>query len=65
MQKTDKPQPPKLLDPLTSEQRDSVIAMLKSWRECDEADAQEQEETLEYLVKVLDEDRLSERKLFP
>lgn len=41
MQKTDKPQPPKLLEPLTSEQRDSVIAMLKSWRECDEADAQE------------------------
>ena len=62
-QKTDKPQLPELLEPLTPEQRDRAIAMLKSWRECDEAEAQEQQETLEYLVKALDEDRLSDRKL--
>jgi hypothetical protein len=35
--------------------------LLKSWREGDE---QEQRETLEFLQKVLDEDRFSKRKLF-
>lgn len=36
--------------------------LLDSWREGDE---EEQRDTLEYLRKVLDEDRLSNRKLFP
>ena len=36
--------------------------LLKSWREGDE---QEQRDTLEFLQKVLDEDRFSTRKLFP
>ncbi len=36
--------------------------LLNSWREGDE---EEQRDTLEYLRKVLDEDRLSNRKLFP
>ena len=37
--------------------------MLQTW--IDEDDAGEQQETGEYLIRVLDEDRLSERKLFP
>ena len=41
---------------------ESAIALLQSW--CDE-DAQEQRETWEFLKTALDEDRLSDRKLFP
>ena len=37
--------------------------LFQSWM--DEGDADEQRETLEYLIQVLDEDRLSDRKLFP
>lgn len=37
-------------------------ALLKSWRE---EDPQEQKETGDYLVRVLDEDRLGDRPLFP
>lgn len=40
-----------------------AIALLRRWAE--EGDAEEQRETGEYLVRVLDEDRLSDRKLFP
>lgn len=40
----------------------SAIALLQSW--CDE-DAQEQRETWEFLKTALDQDRLSDRKLFP
>lgn len=43
-------------------QNDAAIQLLRSWREGDE---QEQQETWDYLRKALDEDRLSERKLFP
>ncbi len=39
-----------------------LIQLLRSWREGDE---QEQRDTWEYLRQALDEDRLSERKLFP
>ncbi len=39
-----------------------AIALLDSWSD---DDPQEQKETWEYLVKVLDEDRLSYRKFFP
>jgi hypothetical protein len=39
-----------------------LIQLLRSWREGDE---QEQRSTWEYLKQALDEDRLSERKLFP
>jgi hypothetical protein len=42
--------------------RQSLIQLLESWREGDE---QEQRSTWEYLKQALDEDRLSERKLFP
>src|SRR5271165_2187600 len=39
-----------------------LIQLLRSWREGDE---REQRSTWEYLKQALDEDRLSERKLFP
>lgn len=42
-----------------------LIALLESWCSGDEADAEEQRETWEYLKRALDEDRLSDRKLFP
>ena len=40
-----------------------LVELLQSW--IDEGDAQEQKETGEYLIRVLDEDRLSDRSLFP
>ncbi len=43
--------------------QETLIDLLQSW--IDEDDQGEQRETGEYLVKVLDEDRLSDRKLFP
>ncbi len=45
-----------------SQKNHALIQLLKSWREGDE---QEQRNTWEYLKQALDEDRLSERKLFP
>jgi len=40
----------------------AAIELLKSWRQ---GDAQEQRETLAYLKRALDEDRLSDRRRFP
>lgn len=40
-----------------------VADLLQSWTE--EDDNGEQKETGEYLIRALDEDRLSDRKLFP
>lgn len=40
----------------------ALIQLLRSWRE---GDKQEQQDTWEYLEHALDEDRFSERKLFP
>jgi len=40
-----------------------LISLLQSW--IDDGDADEQKVTGEYLVRALDEDRLSDRKLFP
>ncbi len=42
--------------------REAFIRLLESWREEDE---QEQIETLKLLQQFLDEDRFSDRKLFP
>ena len=42
---------------------DRLVQLLQSW--IDEGDEEEQRETLEYLIHALDEDRLSNRKLFP
>ena len=43
--------------------RHRVVELLQTW--IDEGDAEEQTETGEYLIRALDEDRLSDRKLFP
>jgi hypothetical protein len=49
---------------LPSEDRRAALAtLLQSWIDAD--DAEEQKETGDYLVQALDEDRLSDRKLFP
>jgi predicted transcriptional regulator len=45
------------------ERREKAVALVQSW--IDEGDEEEQKETGEYLIRVLDEDRLSDRKLFP
>lgn len=45
------------------ERRVQLVALLQSW--IDDAEGKEQQETGDYLVRVLDEDRLSDRKLFP
>ena len=49
-------------NPTQSQKNRALIQLLRSWREGDE---QEQRSTWEYLKQALDEDRLSERKLFP
>ncbi len=46
-----------------AERRAELVALLQSWIDGD--DTAEQQETGEYLIRVLDEDRLSHRKLFP
>jgi hypothetical protein len=43
--------------------QERAIALLQSW--IDEGDGGEQAETLDYLIEVLDADRLSDRPLFP
>ncbi len=45
------------------DRRRRVVELLQSW--IDESDAEEQTATGEYLIRALDEDRLSNRKLFP
>jgi hypothetical protein len=40
-----------------------AVNLLQSW--IDDEDIEEQKETGQYLIHSLDEDRLSERKLFP
>ena len=40
-----------------------LVTLLQTW--IDEEDAGEQQETWEFLIRALDEDRLSERPLFP
>jgi hypothetical protein len=47
----------------SASRRGHAVALLQSW--LDGKDADDQRETGDYLVRVLDEDRLSERKLFP
>jgi hypothetical protein len=44
------------------EKNQALIQLLRSWRE---GDPEEQRETVEFLMSVLDEDRYSTRKLFP
>jgi hypothetical protein len=40
-----------------------LMNLLQTW--IDKGDAEEQRETGEYLIRALDENRLSERPLFP
>ncbi len=48
----------------TSDDRaDGLVQLIQDW--IDEDDTDEQRETLEYLIHALDEDRPSNRKLFP
>ena len=42
-----------------------AIALLQSWYVEESPEQDEQRDTWEYLKKALDEDRLSDRKLFP
>ncbi|MCT7949521.1 hypothetical protein NG798_06965 [Ancylothrix sp. C2] len=65
LQQPAQPQTPSPFDPLPPEKIKRIIEELDSWCNVGEEDAQEQRETLEYLIKALDEDRLSYRKLFP
>lgn len=46
-----------------NEKQAKSVNLLQSWM--DEEDAEEQQETGEYLIQALDEDRLSDRQLFP
>lgn len=43
----------------------ALVALLDEWAKGDAQDQEEQRETWELLQRVLDEDRLSSRKLFP
>lgn len=48
---------------LLKQKRAESVQLLQSW--LDDEDVEEQQETGQYLINALDEDRLSERKLFP
>lgn len=47
----------------STDTRGKLAKLLQSWIE--EGDAEEQKETGDYLIRTLDEDRLSDRRLFP
>lgn len=48
---------------LAKQKQNEAISLLQSW--IDDDDVEDQQETGQYLIQKLDEDRLSERKLFP
>ena len=48
---------------LQKEKQLKIVNVVQSW--IDESDEQEQQETGEYLINALDENRLSNRQLFP
>ncbi|WP_341529732.1 hypothetical protein WKK05_10665 [Nostoc sp. UHCC 0302] len=48
---------------LPKEKQSKLVNVLQSWM--NESNSDEHQETGEYLIHALDEDRLSERKLFP
>jgi hypothetical protein len=48
---------------LLKQKQAEAVNLLQSW--IDDEDDEEQQETDQYLIRALDDDRLSERKLFP
>ena len=50
-------------DEWQKDRAEALGGLLRSWKDAESAE--EQRETIEYLVRALDEDRLSDRKLFP
>jgi hypothetical protein len=48
---------------LLRQKQTKAVNLIQSWM--DDEDIEEQQETGQYLIRTLDEDRLSERKLFP
>lgn len=48
---------------LQKQKQAEAVNLLQSW--IDDEDAEEQQETGQYLIQALDNDRLSDRKLFP
>ena len=48
---------------LLRQKQSKAVDLIQSW--IDDEDIEEQQETGQYLIHALDEDRLSERKLFP
>lgn len=46
-----------------TDRRTELVTLLQSWIE--EGDPEEHQETGEYLIRALDEDRLADRQLFP
>ncbi|NEQ14773.1 MAG: hypothetical protein F6K44_13345 [Moorea sp. SIO3E2] len=48
---------------LVRQKQAEAVNLLQSW--IDDQDIQEQQETGQYLIHALDQDRLSERQLFP
>jgi hypothetical protein len=56
LQLLDKSLPPK-------DHRMELVTLLQSWVE--DGNPEEQQETGEYLIRALDEDRLADRQLFP
>jgi hypothetical protein len=48
---------------LAKEKQAKLVNVLQNW--IDDDDGEEQQETGQYLIHALDEDRLSDRKLFP
>lgn len=60
-QRAPQPQPPTTSEGVRR-QNEALIALLDEWAQEDE---QEQQETWEYLQQALDEDRPSNRTLFP
>ena len=47
----------------SANRQEQTVALLQTW--IDGKDADDQRETGDYLIRVLDEDRLSDRRLFP
>ncbi len=48
---------------LLKQKQTEAVNLLQSW--IDAEDGEEQQETGQYLIQALDDDRLSDRKLFP